>query len=338
MHSDSRQPEDRHWTTGLAAAIVCGLLLIGAFVFQTATLSMPPSERWAAWTTFTLLALAYTLQGSPGLYDALGRAIRADRRALASLAALLPVLYLAYSLAVREFSWRGLSEALIFAALPALGLSRSAGLRLPTLVDAIVLIYVGLSLELGLLPGLTLPQQDGLVGFFAFGVVPFLLLLLAARGWPGLGFNWYLSSKDLRKTLAATVVGLIVLAPIAVGLGVLDRSWQNPGAVRLFLAVLNTYFFVALPSEILLRGVLQNGVNRTLQARRVDAAPWLALGLAVLVSVLVGLNADPGGWRSALLAGPAAVASGWVYWRTGKVTASAVPHTLVVWLISVMSI
>ncbi|MEI7772941.1 MAG: hypothetical protein WCI67_23325, partial [Chloroflexales bacterium] len=60
---------------GLLAAVVCAGLMIGSFAVTTAHTTMPPGERWAALTTFSLLAVVYTLPGSAALYDALGRTV-----------------------------------------------------------------------------------------------------------------------------------------------------------------------------------------------------------------------------------------------------------------------
>ena len=79
-----------------------------------------------------------------------------------------------------------------------------------------------------------------------------------------------------------------------------------------------------MPEEFLFRGLIQNLLSRRL---------GVPLGLAV-GSVIFGLShlPDP---RYAVLATIAGVAYGWVYLRTGKVTASAITHALVdaVWVI-----
>jgi hypothetical protein len=120
-HNHDRVPS----ASGIITALVFAILMNGAFVLATADAVMPPTERWAALTTFALLSLAYTLQGSPEVYDALGRIVRRDTRALVPLVLLLPVLYTSYSLAVDEFQWDGLLIGLAFAVLPALALSRA---------------------------------------------------------------------------------------------------------------------------------------------------------------------------------------------------------------------
>jgi hypothetical protein len=321
---------------GLLAAVVGAGLLIGSFAMTTASTTMPPGERWAALTTFGLLAVAYTLPGSAALYDALGRTVRRDWRALATLAALLPALYLAYSVSVGQFQVTGLIAAALFAGLPATALLRSAGARTPTATDVVGLGYMWLSLQLGLLPTVGLPEQGALVGFFQMATPPLLLLLLAARGWPGLGFTWFLSAADLRAALLSSGILVAVVGGLAWATGLIRLPTAFPGGT-LIGAALAAYFFTALPAELLLRGVAQNGVARALAARRAPRASQIGLAAGVILAGIGAIVSPGGSWRYALVAAVTAIGSGWVYLRTGKVTASAVPHMFVALMLTLFA-
>ncbi len=330
---------------GLWTALITALLLIVVFAFTTAQATMPPGERWAALTMFSILALAYTLQGSIGVYDGLSRIVQADWRPFMVLLGLLPACYISYSLAVDEFYWGDLLVALIFTALPAAAFWLGRGRRQPTLLDAVATLYLWASVSLGLLPALTLPQQGGQVNFFAFASVPLLLLVLAARGWPGLGFSWHLRMRDLAQAL---LMALLLLLPTALVLAtspMAEPALFLPGALDLFAGAIQSFFYVALPAEILFRGVVQNGLARWFGAialRRGPAAQVMplaqqaALAVAALLFALATLATMPGAWGRAALAALAGLGYGWVYQRTGKVTASAVTHALVIWATTIM--
>jgi membrane protease YdiL (CAAX protease family) len=346
MSEHEPQPA-RQAPAGLITALLCAALLIAAFVLESAAIRMPPAERWAALTTFGLLALLYTLQGSPEVYDMLGRTVQRDLRAWGTLLLVIPVLYSSYSMMVEEFRWSDLLTSLAFVLLPALAFSQSRRQRIPTLFDVVAVLYLLLSLTLGLLPDLTLPQQGGIIGFFAFSAAPLLLLLLAGRGWPGLGFTWFLSWSDLRVALLGAAALLAVLASAALAAGVVEPSGSAPAVLDELMQAVLIYFLIALPQEILFRGLIQNGIARFAEARlwrppdtREPEKEKLAIlrqpqlislvstalivGAAVLYNP-VSLPANP------LLAFIAALGYGWVYQRTGKVTASAVTHLLVAW-------
>lgn len=324
---------------GLVAAIGCAALLIGGFAVAAFSTTMPSAERWAALTAFTLIALAYTLQGSAALADWLGQAVRRDWRPLAALLGLIPALYGAYSLSVGEFTWPGLISAALLAGLPPAALLRSQSARAPTPTDLVGLGYLWLSLELALLPDLTLPQQGGVVGFFPLLAVPMVVLLLAARGWPGLGFTWFLSRADLRAALLVAVALVAACLPLALALGLPIALAGSADAGARFASALAAYFYTALPAELLLRGVAQNGVVRSLEYHLPPESPLrraavpISIGVSAALAALIALNRHPGGLIGALLAILIAVGAGWVYHRTGKVTAAAVPHALVAWML-----
>lgn len=330
----SRQPT--WWPEGLWPALLSGFLLIGVFAVASASTPMPAPERWAALTLVALLALATTLQGSIEIYDALGRTVRRDRRALAALLALLPALYTAYATTVGEFRLNDLVTAGIVAALPALALLLARDARNPTIFDLIAVLYLALSVDLHLLPQLMLPQQGGLVRFFDFAVMPMSLLLFAARGWSGLGFSWFLSRRDLRLIVMIAVVLALPVLALAFVLGIARRTAID-GPWILLEQIILIYFFNGLLTEILYRGVMQNAAQQLLRAR--DPAParagWIALLMVALLNGLVRLVADPSGWPDAFLSVLISAGAGYAYLQSGKVTASAAVYAMLLWLVGI---
>ncbi|MFV9503620.1 MAG: CPBP family intramembrane glutamic endopeptidase [Oscillochloridaceae bacterium umkhey_bin13] len=316
---------------GLLAAIVGALLLVGAFVLTSAATAMPATERWAALTTISLLAVAVTLPGCAAIYDALGRAVRQDWRAAVTLLALVPALYNAYALAVNEFRLNDALAALFFAGVPAMAFWRAGRSRQPTIFDALALSYLAVSLWIGLLPNLTLPEQGGLVGFLPLASVPLLLLLFAWRGWPGVGYSWHLRGPDLRDALLAALAALAVL--VLVTLLTNNRSvGLTPTAGSLISSAITTYFFVAIPTELLLRGGIQNGLARALTPGMGQMGNVFAL--ITTATLWAGLGMLSGGWLGLLKGAMIGLAGGWVYLRSGKTTAAAVTHGLIVWVLS----
>jgi membrane protease YdiL (CAAX protease family) len=348
MSDDAPVPPTRlpgGWITGL----ICGLVLIASFVLLTSNVVLSSGERWAAITTFSVLALLYTMQGSPGFYDLLGRTIRQDIRARVVLLSFFPTLYLTYSFVVGAFTWSGLLIALAFVALPALAFAQSRQQRTPTLFDLIAILYVLISLTFPLLPTLTLPPQDGVIGFFAFIAVPLVLVLLAARGWPGLGFTWFLSGSDLYHGL---ISGIAVLMVVTAAAGVFGYSQPVLGfppviapIVDEFIIAVTVYFLYALPQEIFFRGMIQNGIARFAEVQLwrgpgsfQPGGPFgrftpqrIALVLATLLFALAAMFNPVAPPTNPLLVGIAGLGYGWAYQQTGKVTVSAVAHGLVLW-------
>jgi membrane protease YdiL (CAAX protease family) len=182
---------------------------------------------------------------------------------------------------------------------------------------------LGAGVKYHLLPTLPVPAPGGYDASRLVGLVAGLYFFIVARPLEGLGYRWSMTRRDA----ATAVVVFVAYAAIAlpVGFGTHFITW-NPRALSsaLLLQPLIIYLVTAVPEEFLFRGLIQNLLSR-----------WLTipLGLAI-ASVIFGLShlPDP---RYAVLATVAGVAYGYVYIRTGKVTASAITHALVdaVWVI-----
>jgi len=121
--------------------------------------------------------------------------------------------------------------------------------------------------------------------------------------------------------------GLFALAGIPLGLGLGFIGWNPhwPGLPEALLAALFTLIFIALPEELLFRGLLQNLAQSRLGSYGAQAVASVLFGLSHIVH-------EPfPNWDYVLLASIA----GWFYgnaWRqTGSVMAAAVTHTLVDW-------
>jgi hypothetical protein len=182
---------------------------------------------------------------------------------------------------------------------------------------------LGAGVKYHLLPTLPVPAPGGYDASRLVGLVAGLYFFLVARPLDGVGYRWSLTRRDG----ATAVVAFLIYASIAlpVGFGTHFITW-NPRAASpaLLLQPLIIYLVTAVPEEFLFRGLIQNLLSR-----------WLSVPLGlVIASVIFGLShlPDP---RYAVLATIAGVAYGYVYVRTGKVTASAITHALVdaVWVI-----
>ena len=188
-------------------------------------------------------------------------------------------------------------------------------------------------------PGLSvLPNLEAsLLGLLAWVPAPVALLIglnltlflfLVEHPLPKLGFTFALTRDDLKQAISGFLGIGILLIPVGFQLGFLSYAPQRiTFPVVLELTVLG-YFLVALVEEILFRGIIQNILGELTHQKTVSL---------LLAAVIFGLshlnNATPGfaepNWGYALMATLAGVAYGWVWQRTGKVTASALTHMMV---------
>ena len=170
-----------------------------------------------------------------------------------------------------------------------------------------------------LLPGVDLPIDK------LTGILLALYLFLIRDPLPRLGFDFRFRLSDLGYAAAGWVLFAVVGIPLGLGMGFLRVHVVIPPWPELLSMILGGYLLIALAEEILFRGVIQNLLTQRWGS-------WPA-GLAV-AAIIFGAahlnNATPGfpepNWAYMLMATLAGLAYGWVWWKTGRVTASALTH------------
>jgi len=197
----------------------------------------------------------------------------------------------------------------------------------PSLADVAAILLLWLPVELQYFekfwnlpagnPSYVLAKTLGMeLGLFCFVVV---------RRLDGVGYRFRLAGEDVAVGLIALVVFLVFAVPTALATGFVhfDPQWSGPG--KWLLTSLGIFFFIALPEEVLFRGLIFNMLQRTIKV----GGPYSALLISSVIFGLAHLNNPPGDWRYVLLATCAGVCYGWAYLRTGSLLASAYTHALV---------
>jgi hypothetical protein len=305
------------------AAVLFGLALVGYFTANAhgggARLARP-----LPLALFVLLAGGYIALGVPDVTRRLSDAFpRTSVRIVAGPLVLWTACVLYAVAAGLSVGDRALAFA-VYLAIPSLifatGQAKPGELPWRELAVATSL---GLGVKYHLLPTLPVPAPSGYDASRLVGLVAGLYFFLVARPLEGVGYRWSLTRRDA-TTAVLVFVGYAAIA-LPIGFTTHFITW-NPRAAApgLLLQPIIIYLVTAVPEEFLFRGLIQN-----LLSRRIGVPLGLAVG-----SVIFGLShlPDP---RYAVLATIAGVAYGWVYLRTGKVTASAITHALVdaVWVI-----
>ncbi|MEE9226167.1 MAG: CPBP family intramembrane glutamic endopeptidase [Acidobacteriota bacterium] len=154
-----------------------------------------------------------------------------------------------------------------------------------------------------------------------------LFCFLGVRALPGVGFEFRLGWKDLKPALVAFVLFFPLAVVIGVATGFVPFEPHLPDPVEVVGQTLGVLFFVALPEELLFRGILQNFLQRILPTPA--GRRWALLAASVLFGLSHLNNRQYFDWRYVTLATLAGLFYGTVYAKTGKVTASAVTHGLV---------
>jgi len=317
------QDAGRRWSVIEVAVAIAAFGLAAAAIITRTT---PPSSTTAlaAATVFFVLV--------PGGYIALS--VEGVRRSVWSIVAALPTT--AQLLAAPALLWlaivayaasSGLTIAPRLAAygvyllIPPLLLALPPGAsgakpRVP-LRELTIVLALWLPIEFRILPPLPLPAPNGVDMRKLVGLVEAMYLFLVVRPVRGIGYTYRLTMRDAATAVIVFLGYAVVALPIGFATGFI--GWRPAlDATHLVGGPLIIYLVTGVPEEFLFRGLLQNLLTQWLGPRSGLAIASVVFGLAHLP--------DP---RYLLLAAIAGVAYGWVYFRTQRITASAITHALV---------
>lgn len=205
------------------------------------------------------------------------------------------------------------------------------------LYDLAAIISLWVPIELDWLPGDTIPT---LLGFnlpvaLLTAVCLGLLLFLVIRPLDGIGYTFRLSLKDLSKAALGFIGFAVVGIPLGLAMSFIQQKTADISLMEGILRFLAIFFLNALPEELLFRGVTQNLVEKRF------GRGWQTLLISSLFFGFTHINNttafhSPPNYPYVMMASLAGVAYGWVWRKSGKITASAITHTLVNFIWSVL--
>ena len=202
--------------------------------------------------------------------------------------------------------------------------------RLSFLFIAAVL-FMWFMVEFGNLPELGLPFADSAIRYMQFALIVLLPYLLTLSGrLPDLGYTFSLTRDDWKEAGINLALFSAIAIPFGLITGFIKPPTEFPSALHIIGQGLAIFFFVALPEEILFRGVIHRYLERVLR--------WTPRLTLLLSSILFGaahLDNPPNVGTYFILASVAGWFYGRTYLRTGKIVPAAVVHLMVDWVWSV---
>ena len=198
---------------------------------------------------------------------------------------------------------------------------------------ASAVLFMWYTIEFGVAPDVSLPLgANGLVPYLQLALLVLLLYLLTlAKRLPDLGFTFSLDRQDWREVLINFALFAVIALPVGLITQFIRPSTQLPEPVFIVGQGLIIFLLIALPEEILFRGVIHRYLERVLR--------WSRLATLILSSVIFGashLNNPPNVGYYFILATLAGIFYGRTYLRTGKIVPAAIVHLLVDWLWNVL--
>ncbi len=291
---------------------------------------IPPAQAAPAFAALLALLIPYIGFGFPGIASGLRRLAPAGwRGAAAATGVAVP--------AVLALDWgRGVETVgpavglIAYASLCAILFAWAARIgEPPNVADALAVLAVWVPVEIGLLQGLW--RREGVDPSYLLGKTLCLSVLLAGcvavRPVGGIGYRWRFRLEDAGTAAVATAAFLVVAVPVGLATGFVAFDPRAVSPEGLIFRILAIGLFVALPEEVLFRGVIFNLLQKGIVSRH---GPWPALVISCLIFGLSHMNNFPyGDLRYALLATYAGACYAWCYLRTGNLLAGILTHTAV---------
>jgi len=326
-----------------------GILIVLAFVFGIYLVSVPLATGLTivSFLFYIIFVGLYVLQGNPMLL----RVTNSEAMQRPKLIILLPVLLwslsLLYALMSRQFNFLLLIKGFFFCLIPALLVySIRAKQNEIHLADLAIILLMWLPIEFGLVMGLKIPPIRGAVDVYhIIGIILIIFFYFAVRNLKDIGFTYRLKDKDIRVAIKNFALFIPMALIIGLATHFIAVSRRLPSGFEMIVSFLGIAFFIALPEEILFRGVIHNLIEK--QILKSGRSRLIALTISSLIFGLahgnnhnppfLDINFGPLGvwhapWVYILLATLAGYFYGWTFIKTRKVTAAAIVHLLVDWV------
>ena len=210
------------------------------------------------------------------------------------------------------------------------GMSKMAGLICPAIaIASLALPWVDRTDDFSIFPSLIISNIDV---FYPFGILNALVLFQIQYPLSWLGHTFKLNFRDMKNVLGGFVCLISILISIGLLMGFLVWNPSQDNFLGLCWGFFSMYFFIALPEELLFRGIIQNKFEQSSFLNKYGS--W------IITSILFGLwhvpTATPGfsapNWNYGLLATISGFVYGLVWMRTRKITASAFVHAGIIFI------
>ncbi|MFQ5700340.1 MAG: lysostaphin resistance A-like protein [Acidobacteriota bacterium] len=316
---------------GVIAGLVITLTVLGGYYVHD--VGGKTFSSLGVLVAFALLMIPYFALGFDQIVDALRAIGRSSRIRLLSMGFLLlvPGIVVLVSEGGR-FSMRNMENMgilVLYVAVPIVLLSgwgRQTGPR-PSMIDLVTLLLLWLPVEMKAFAHLwSVPAGNpSYVLAKALAMELALFCFVVVRRLEGVGYRFRLCAADMTVGTIALSAFLVFAVPAALGTGFVSFQPHWNGMGRWLLMSLGIFFFIALPEEVLFRGLIFNMLQRMIKV----GGPYAALVISSFIFGLAHLNNPPGDWRYVLLGTMAGISYGWAYLRTGSLLSSAYTHAMV---------
>lgn len=149
-------------------------------------------------------------------------------------------------------------------------------------------------------------------------------------------FNWKITKSKILLPMTFSLILAIITIPIGLLTGFLTWSPEWPGVLMFFFSFIGIWLTIALPEEIIARGVIQQQLTDSVTKSENGLLKYWKWFVLVLASAIFGLShwnntTSEFAWVYILLATIAGLFYGYCWWKGGLFSAMLI-HTIVDWI------
>lgn len=325
-------------------------LLTIAFGSRVIPINLSTPQLVTSFLAFVMFVGLYVLQANPPLSKALHSRIESTPNWVICLPLIIWAMASLYAVATAQATVTNTALGLGYCMIPAL-LMIPLMRRSPALqwLDVAVILLLWFPIEFGWTPKIEIPPIRSVLNLYhVIGIVLATFLYFSVRHLPETGFTYRFKSVDIR----IAIQNFIIFMPFALIIGFatdfIAVSQNLPGPGHMLARFLAIFFFIAIPEEILFRGVIHNLIEKRLALRK-NGMTWALVISSIIFGLAHGDNHNPpflnidlgplGVWQAPwvyiILASIAGYFYGLTFIKTRKITAAALVHLLVDWFWSI---
>ena len=288
-----------------------------------------PGRYFALFASLSLVLGAFVVLTDPDVVGRLREWVGKSLWLALAIPLLLLIPYLIYGLGTGVFSGKALGKLLAYIAAPTVLLLPDRR-HAPAKVgwrDVAAMLALGVPVATRWRAGIWSypielyffrPVYSVCAGVYAFGVI---------RNLNGVGYRLLWRQDDLFNGLVNFLRFALLGIPLGVALHFIHLRLHPVSPVRFAVELVGTYLTIAIPEELLFRGILQNLLEQSFSSKR---SGLYALIIASAVFGAAHLRQPPvPNWKYALMATLAGLFYGNAFRKQHRISASALTHALV---------
>ena len=329
----------------LKRTIVFQAILVFAFAQTLVGVQQSVGATIITLLVFTAITAPLFLAANPELLKVLRNNRRQSLKQFIVLIGSLFVLTGLYAVTTNQLSGVYLAMSAVWFIIALLMIVLSGSKTFPSLFDYLFILLAWLPVQFAVFANVTLPAVQPFVQPFAIISVLFLLFAYPVLRQFNIGYSFNLKWDDYRIVVLNLLLYFFIAIIISVLGGFLTITDRMPSLGQTTLQLIRIFYLIAIPEELLFRGVIYRTLVKHFEGRSYAVGKALVISSVVFglsrafhpIAPTININfGSLGVWQmplaNMLLTTVAGFFYGLVFIRTKKIFAAAVIHLLVEWI------